>query len=48
MFLLVQCVLNKSNSIVSELFFKLLGDLLYFVHDSQQIAAPVSFDLIFG
>jgi hypothetical protein len=48
MFLLVQCVLNKSESIVSQLFLKLLGDSLDFVHDPQQIAAPEFFDLLFG
>jgi hypothetical protein len=47
MFLLVKC-LNKSESIVSELFLKLLGDSLDFVHDAQQIAAPEFFDLLFG
>ena len=48
MFLRVQCVLNKSESIVSQLFLKLLDDSLDFVHDPQQIAAPEFFDLLFG
>jgi hypothetical protein len=37
--LLFQCVSNKSESIVPELFLQLPRDALDFVHDAQQIAA---------
>jgi len=46
--LLFQCVSNKSESIIPELFSQLPRDSLYFVHDSQRIAAPEFFDLIFS